>query len=111
MILTDGIIDDLPATCEEIIRGAKQPLSIIIVGIGYADFIKMERLDGDINPLYSERLKEYVSRDIVQFVPFVDVRNDPIMLAKKVLEELPFQLVQYYYKRGIMPNRQSGPSR
>ena len=45
------------------------PLSIIIIGIGKANFKKMNVLDGDVTPLYSQELKKYVERDIVQFVP------------------------------------------
>ena len=45
-------------------------MSIIIVGVGDAEFDEMEALDGDIAPLYSNKLKRYRDRDIVQFVPF-----------------------------------------
>ena len=45
-------------------------MSIIIVGVGDADFEEMEALDGDIAPLYSNTLRRYRERDIVQFVPF-----------------------------------------
>lgn len=51
-----------------IIRCTSLPLSIIIVGIGAADFSNMERLDGD-NGLYDSKGRK-AARDIVQFVPF-----------------------------------------
>jgi len=38
LILTDGVIQDLNATIDEVVRGSVLPLSIIIVGIGNADF-------------------------------------------------------------------------
>ena len=41
------------------------PLSIIIVGIGAADFEQMDHLDADDNPLFSRKLNRYASRDIV----------------------------------------------
>jgi len=50
--------------------GSELPLSIIIVGVGDADFEEMETLDGDVTPLYSNSLRKYRDRDIVQFVPF-----------------------------------------
>lgn len=53
LILTDGIINDLDATIDEVVRGSILPISIIIVGIGNADFDQMEALDGDEAPLYS----------------------------------------------------------
>jgi len=43
-------------TVDEIVSGSDLPLSIIIVGIGSANFDKMERLDGDDEPLYSDGL-------------------------------------------------------
>jgi len=40
-------------------------MSIIIVGIGSADFSQMEFLDADVNPLYSKKLGKYAGRDII----------------------------------------------
>jgi vacuolar-type H+-ATPase subunit F/Vma7 len=53
LILTDGIINDINDTIEQVVRGSVLPLSIIIVGVGSADFDQMEALDGDGAPLYS----------------------------------------------------------
>jgi hypothetical protein len=89
LILTDGIINDMDATIDEIVRASDQPLSIIIVGVGEADFDQMEALDGDITPLFSNTLNKYRNRDIVQFVPFRDLKSDPVRLAKAVLAEVP----------------------
>jgi hypothetical protein len=52
-------------TIDEIVRGSNLPLSIIIVGVGQADFEQMEQLDGDVTPLYSNKLGKYRNRDIV----------------------------------------------
>ncbi len=41
LIITDGVINDLQATIDEIVRGSRLPLSIIIVGVGNADFSSM----------------------------------------------------------------------
>ena len=65
LIITDGVINDMDATIDEIIRGSVLPMSIIIVGVGNADFDQMECLDGDVNPLFSRKMQMYVSRDIV----------------------------------------------
>jgi hypothetical protein len=48
-----------------VVIGSALPLSIIIVGVGEADFDQMETLDGDVNPLYSKKLGKFVDRDIV----------------------------------------------
>ena len=58
-------------------RGSTLPLSIVIVGIGNANFRSMETLDGDSTPLYSKLSSKYVDADIVQFVPFNEFKNDP----------------------------------
>ena len=42
LILTDGMIHDMPETTDLIVECANYPLSIIIVGIGNADFSNME---------------------------------------------------------------------
>jgi len=94
----------LDKTIDEIIQGSTLPLSIIIVGVGEADFDQMVELDADNNPLYSHTLKKYSSRDIVQFVPFRDLKNDPYRLAKEVLAEVPRQMVSYFQARGMQPN-------
>lgn len=82
MIITDGIINDMDKTIDEIVRGSSLPLSIIIVGVGSADFTSMDVLDADDEPLYSKKYKKYMASDIVQFVPFSEFKNDPRMLAK-----------------------------
>ena len=43
-------------TIDEIVKASGLPLSIIIVGVGDADFEAMEQLDGDVSPLYSTSL-------------------------------------------------------
>jgi len=52
-------------TIDEIVRGSSLPLSIVIVGVGDADFDTMDVLDADTAPLYSKKFRKYMSRDIV----------------------------------------------
>jgi hypothetical protein len=47
LVLTDGEVTDMKETQAEIEKASQSPLSIIIIGIGDADFKKMEKLDGD----------------------------------------------------------------
>ena len=56
---------DMEQTIDEIVRGSDLPLSIVIVGVGKADFSKMDRLDADEEPLWSMGYGKYMSRDIV----------------------------------------------
>lgn len=44
-----------------------------------------------------------MARDIVQFVPFNEFKENPMMLAKATLEEIPGQLVDFFLKRNIRP--------
>jgi vacuolar-type H+-ATPase subunit F/Vma7 len=52
-LITDGIINDMQKTIDEIVRGSFLPVSVIIVGVGKEDFSSMETLDADEEPLYS----------------------------------------------------------
>ena len=47
LLLTDGIINDMPETIRILVQLSALPVSIIIVGVGNADFSQMEALDGD----------------------------------------------------------------
>ena len=42
LIITDGVINDMAQTKEAIVAASDLPLSIIIVGVGEADFTNME---------------------------------------------------------------------
>ena len=53
LIITDGLISDIEATVDQVVYGSDLPLSIIIVGVGSANFDNMDRLDADEVPLYS----------------------------------------------------------
>ena len=81
-------------TIDLLVNNCNLPISIIIVGIGNAEFTNMVRLDGD-NGLYNSKGKK-APRDIVQFVPFRDVGMNPDALARELLAELPGQVTQYY---------------
>ena len=55
----------MQSTIREIVHASGLPLSIVIVGVGSADFTKMDILDADDNPLRSGG--RTMQRDIVQF--------------------------------------------
>uniref|UniRef100_A0A4W6D9C6 Copine family member 9 n=1 Tax=Lates calcarifer TaxID=8187 RepID=A0A4W6D9C6_LATCA len=108
LMITDGVISDMVQTKEAVVNAASLPLSIIIVGVGPAEFDAMEELDGDEVRVSSRgRLAE---RDIVQFVPFrdyIDRSGNQVLsmarLAKDVLAEIPDQLLSFMKGRGIEP--------
>jgi len=104
LILTDGVINDFELTKQAIIEASHVPLSIIIIGIGVADFADMTDLDSD-DRLLSAGGKTAV-RDIVQFVAFRDFKGQgaSAALAQQVLAEVPGQLLLYMQQRRITPN-------
>jgi len=77
------------------VEASTLPLSIIIVGVGHANFDQMEELDSDKHAMIDRRGRR-AARDIVQFVPFREVDGNPKKLAKKVLQELPRQMTTYF---------------
>jgi len=103
MILTDGIIQDMPETINALVEGSYYPLSVIIIGIGDANFEKMKQLDGDKIPLISRKgIKR--QRDLVQFVEFNKYEGDANKLVYEVLEEIPRQVIEYYTLNYVYPD-------
>ena len=64
MIITDGDIHDMVQTKRLIVQASTLPLSVIIIGVGEAEFALMNELDGDKTPL-TDDLGNVTSRDIV----------------------------------------------
>lgn len=121
VLVTSGVL-----CVQAIVSASELPLSIIIVGVGNADFSAMEELDGDVVRLTSNGRQ--AKRDIVQFVPFrdflksVDGRGaaagragggDPytarIRLAREVLAEVPGQFLSFMKDNGVKPGTSRRP--
>ncbi|XP_026872575.1 copine-9 isoform X2 [Electrophorus electricus] len=108
LMITDGVISDMVQTKEAVVNASSLPMSIIIVGVGPAEFDAMEELDGDEVRVSSRG--RFAERDIVQFVPFrdyIDRSGNQILsmarLAKDVLAEIPEQLLSFMKSKGIEP--------
>ena len=102
MSLTDGIIEDTDDTINALVESSFLPISVIIIGIGKADFTNMNVLDADEEPLVNDK-KVTSARDLVQFVPFSKYKDDPTKLREEVLDEIPRQVVEYYQHNNISP--------
>ncbi|KAG7337105.1 copine family protein [Nitzschia inconspicua] len=102
LILTAGNVEDVQETKQHLIEASKDPLSIVIVGIGDTDFSGMEFLDS-----FDDEHED--GRDITKFVRFNDYKSYNA-LTEAVLDEIPGQLVDYYYSRGILPGTDEGYS-
>lgn len=94
LIFTDGAINDMDATIEAVVAASYKPMSIIIVGIGTADFGPMNRLDNDGKPPLKDRAGRAAKRDIVQFVPLRECPDGPTLQAS-TLAELPRQILEF----------------
>merc|ERR1712141_336470 len=96
LIVTDGAVSDVRATVESLANISDAPMSVVIVGVGPADFSAMQFLD-DI----AERSRK---PDVVQFVEFNKYKHNFNELTHATLQELPDQLVSYFQRNGIDPN-------
>ncbi|KAK3200440.1 hypothetical protein Dsin_023855 [Dipteronia sinensis] len=103
LIITDGVLTDLQETKDALVRASDLPLSILIVGVGGADFTQMEILDADNGRRLESSTGRVATRDIVQFVPMQEVHNGRISAVQALLEELPGQFLTYVRPRDIKP--------
>ncbi|XP_022735911.1 protein BONZAI 1-like isoform X3 [Durio zibethinus] len=104
LIITDGVVTDLQETKDALVKASDLPLSILIVGVGGADFKEMEILDADKGERLESSTGRVASRDIVQFVPFRDVQSGEISIVQALLAELPTQFLTYMRSRDIKPS-------
>ena len=97
--------NDMLKTVDSIYEASFLPISIIIVGLGDNDFTYMQPLDPDDN-YFIINSKGYKSkRDIIQFVPFENFKNELTInyakeLVDETLKEIPIQIEEYYKKCG-----------
>ena len=94
LILTDGAVSDVNATAASLDQVSDAPLSVVIVGVGNADFKAMQFLDDAARP---------GKRDIAQFVQFNKHSRNSVALTSETLHEIPDQLVGYFQSKGIAP--------
>lgn len=95
LILTDGSVSDVNATADALRQVSDAPLSVVIVGIGRADFSGMRFLDD---------FETSSKRDIAQFVEFNAHKHSSQSLTSATLQEIPDQLVKCFTSKGIMPS-------
>ncbi|XP_062143746.1 protein BONZAI 3 isoform X5 [Alnus glutinosa] len=103
LIITDGVLTDLQETKDALVRASDLPLSILMVGVGGADFSQMEVLDADGGQRLESSTGRVATHDIVQFVPMREVHSGQISVVQALLEELPGQFLTYMRSRDIKP--------
>mmetsp|Transcript_1708 Transcript_1708/g.1969 ORF Transcript_1708/g.1969 Transcript_1708/m.1969 type:complete len:603 (+) Transcript_1708:113-1921(+) len=95
LILTDGAVSDVNATAACLNQVSDAPLSVVIVGVGNADFSSMRFLDDNSHA--------GGIRDIAQFVQFNQHSTNSAALSSETLQEIPDQLVGFFQSKGIPP--------
>ena len=95
LIVTDGEVSDVSATAQCLDNVSNAPLSVVIVGVGNADFSGMRFLD--------DFATKGSKRDIAQFVQFNQHSSNSVALTSETLREIPDQLVQYFQRNNIAP--------
>ncbi|MED6159590.1 Protein BONZAI 3 [Stylosanthes scabra] len=103
LIITDGVVTDLQETINALVKASDLPLSVLIVGVGSADFTNMEVLDADNGRRLESSSGRIATRDIVQFVPMREVQSGQISVVQALLEELPDQFLTFMRSRDIKP--------
>ncbi|PON73989.1 Protein BONZAI [Parasponia andersonii] len=109
LIMTDGVLSDLQETKNALVKASDLPLSILIVGVGNADFSQMEILDADNGTPLESNTGRVATRDIVQFVPMREVQRGQLSAVQALLEELPGQFLSYVRNRNLKPCSFHGP--
>jgi len=91
LILTDGVVNDLQSTREFVLKcqRLRLPLSVIVVGIGRADFTEMNQWNEQQSDL----------RGCFTFVEFRALQFDPEALSRKALERVPRDVVDHFSGR------------
>ncbi|CAN1167874.1 Protein BONZAI 3 [Linum perenne] len=103
LIITDGVLTDFQETKDAVVLASDLPLSILIVGVGNADFTQMEILDADNGRRLESSTGRVATRDIVQFVPMREVHSGRLSAVQALLEELPGQFLTYVRSRDLKP--------
>jgi hypothetical protein len=111
MLITDGGVTDFQETKQALVRMSKQPISVVLVGVGSGDMAALDLLDSDRARLSCG--EEQAARDIVQFVELSryidqdsfskDSHEHRHRLSRAVLQEIPRQVTEYMRKNGIAP--------
>lgn len=109
LVITDGVINDLDRTIRRVVSVSHLPLTILIVGIGPADFSLMEQFhtDRDVK-LKNDKTKEEADRQNTYFAAF---RKENIStggnasVAREAFAALSMQVTEYMTMNHYHPNK------
>jgi Copine/C2 domain len=104
LIVTDGAVSDPQATASVLQNvAAAAPMSVVIVGVGNADFSSMKFLDDHASKSDNSTSSSSRRRDVAQFVEFNKHCANSVDLTSATLKEIPDQLVGYFTSKNIAP--------
>lgn len=112
MILTDGQVVNEDVTAAAIIEASNYPISIVIIGVGDADFSKMREFDDLLTA------RKFDNLQFVNYTEFFgtmrDLENPDLTFATKVMMEIPEQYHEIRKRKLIgtkfKPSAPSAPS-
>jgi copine 1/2/3 len=101
VIIAKGDVFDLEKSVHEIIESSRNPLSILIIGLGDETFDLSKILDSSKKPhLLNEKNG---ARDNVQFICLKDFIDETDLMSEKILKKIPKQVVDYFSLNEINP--------
>lgn len=103
LILTSDEIYDMQQTINSIIKASALPISIIIAGIGNSSFRNISMLANDQQCLSSSKGMTS-ERNILHFASLNEINNSCVEVSKKLLKNIPGDLLAYFKSREIPPN-------
>ena len=96
LVLTDGIVSDADTTKALLHAISDLPLTVLMIGIGAADFTRMNEIVEYSNS---------TSRNNVSFVSYREHQDDPRALSTAALRDIPNHIVDYFAGKGISPTK------
>lgn len=95
VLLTDGKMEDFDKVKDILAReGETCPLSVLLVGVGPANFQPLERLDNEVGG----------KRDMCDFVSANDFSANPEAFARAILKELPVHIETFMNMNRKIPS-------
>ena len=102
LIIADGPMADVADTVRSVVRASSLPLSIIIVGVGNAEFAMAELVDCEGKVLVDDSGKA-AARDTAQFALYRQFEDNIAALAADALKEVPHQIIEFMKAINYLP--------
>ena len=103
LILVDDVVSDMEETIKQVVESSYQALSIVIIGIGPADFTEMEKFN-DYKSLRSD--SKPMKRHNCVFVPFQKTLEEACLrqTVSWALQDIPSQIDEFCKLQDFHPD-------